>query len=229
MFVGHYTAAFLAKSVDKTIPLWILFLAVQLVDVIWAVLVVLGVEKLRIVADAGAGPLKLDLYHMPFTHGVLAALGWAVVAFVLYRRLFAKRGRAPTRAAAVVAIAVLSHWVLDFLVHRQDLPLIGNDFKVGLGLWNYPVLALLLETAPVLVGIALYLYYRPHYLSSRTTKASIFPGRYGMPLFGVVLVAVQVVVPVFFIVTDAVYASPVPRLAGRSDETRSASSVPAVR
>src|SRR5438132_9070486 len=119
MFVGHYGVSFAAQRGDKTIPLWVLFLAVQLLDVFWSVFVLLGIEKVRIAPGITASN-PLDLYYMPYTHSLLAAIGWSVAAFLVYR--LAVRN-APSRTAAIVGVAVFSHWVLDFLVHRPGLPL----------------------------------------------------------------------------------------------------------
>jgi len=115
----------------------------------------------------------LDLYYMPYTHSLLAATGWSVVAFLVYEAL--RPG--PGGAAAIVGLAVFSHWVLDFLVHRPDLPLYDNTAKVGLGLWNLPAVALGLE-ALLLFG-AMWLYLR--HTARRTA----------MLVFGVVMLAIQ--------------------------------------
>src|SRR6266446_4987290 len=143
MFVGHYGVSFAAKKAEPGIPLWVLFIAVQLLDVLWAPFVLLGIEKVRIVPGITASN-PLDLYYMPYTHSLVAALIWSAGAFALYR-LVMPRGGAP--AALVVAAAVLSHWVLDLVVHRPDLPLYDDSAKVGLGLWNHPAPALGLEAA----------------------------------------------------------------------------------
>lgn len=153
MFVGHYGVSFAAKRAAPAIPLWVLFVAVQLLDVFWAPLVLLGIEKVRIVPGITASN-PLDLYYMPYTHSLLAALLWSAGAFLVYR-LLAPRGDAG-RAALVVALAVSSHWVLDFLVHRPDLPLYDNSAKVGLGLWNFPAVAFLLEAGLLFGGMWLY-------------------------------------------------------------------------
>ena len=156
MFVGHYGVSFAAKKAEPAIPLWVLFIAVQLLDVLWAPFVLLGIEKVRIVPGITASN-PLDLYYMPYTHSLLAAIGWSVVAFLAYR--FAVRPRpAPPRVAAIVGLAVFSHWVLDFLVHRPDLPLYDNTAKVGLGLWNLPAVAFGLEV--VLLFGGMWLYFR---------------------------------------------------------------------
>ena len=153
MFVGHYGVSFAAKRVAPTIPLWALFIAVQLLDVLWAPCILLGIEKVRIVPGITASN-PLDLYYMPYTHSLLAALLWSAGAFFVYR-LFAPRGLVE-RAAFVVALAVLSHWILDFLVHRPDLPLYDNAAKVGLGLWNVPAIAFALVAALLFGGMWLY-------------------------------------------------------------------------
>lgn len=117
MFVGHYGPSFAIKTLRPAIPLWLLFIAVQLVDVAWAVLILFGVEKVRIVPGITASN-PLDLYYMPYTHSLVAAVSWSVAAAVFVWLL----PRMATRAAAVwVGAAVFSHWVLDLLVHRPDL------------------------------------------------------------------------------------------------------------
>jgi hypothetical protein len=166
MFVGHYGISFAAKKAEPAIPLWVLFIAVQLLDVLWAPFVLLGIEKVRIVPGFTASN-PLDLYYMPYTHSLLAAIGWSVVAFLAYR--LAVRSASP-RAAAIVGLAVFSHWVLDFLVHGPDLPLYDNAAKVGLGLWNLPAVAFGLE-ALLLFG-AMWLYLRQG--AARRTALLVF-------------------------------------------------------
>lgn len=152
MFVGHYGVSFAAKRADRTIPLWVLFIAVQLLDVIWAPLILLGVEKVRIVPGITASN-PLDLYYMPYTHGLLAAIAWSIVGGVVYSLFFRPTA---VRSSLIVGLAVFSHWVLDFIVHRPDLPLYDNSMKVGLGLWNHPALALALEMLLLFGGIWLF-------------------------------------------------------------------------
>jgi len=178
MFVGHYGPSLAAKAMYKSIPLWVLFLAVQLVDVVWSILVMLGIEKVRIVPGITATN-PLDLYYMPYTHSLLAAVLWSIVAVVLYR--FAPK-ISGWMTAGIVGLAVFSHWILDLLVHRPDLPLYDNTAKVGLGLWNFPVTAFLLEVALLFGGM--YVYFK-------ATKPVSRGGRYGMIIFGIVMLAVQ--------------------------------------
>ena len=108
-----------------------------------------GIEKVRIVPGITAAN-PLDLYYMPYTHSLVAALMWSVAAAVVCRLVFRWKGWG---AAAWVGAAVLSHWVLDWLVHRPDLPLYGNTAKVGLGLWNYVGISLVLEVVMLLGGV----------------------------------------------------------------------------
>mgnify|MGYP006153299189 CR=1 FL=1 len=113
MFVGHYSAGFALKAWKPQLPLWVMLLAVQAVDVGWGLLVLAGVEKVRIVPGFLAGS-PLDLYYMPYTHSLVATLVWAVAAALLYRVWRRGDGAA---AALAVGLAVASHWLLDLLVH----------------------------------------------------------------------------------------------------------------
>jgi hypothetical protein len=174
VFVGHYGVSFASKSADRSIPLWVLFIAVQLLDVAWAPFVLLGIEKVRIVPGITASN-PLDLYYMPYTHSLVAALLWSAAAFGVYR-LAAPGGR--NAPALIVGAAVFSHWILDLLVHRPDLPLYDNTAKVGLGLWNFPAPALGLEIALLFGGM--WMYFRSGGVR-----------RTGMIVFGVVMVAIQ--------------------------------------
>ena len=178
MFIGHYGVCFVANTIEKRLPLWLLFLAVQFLDVLWAVFVLSGIEKYRIVPGITAS-LPLDLYYNPYSHSLVAAVAWSAFAFAGYRWLSTARA---TRPAFLLALAVFSHWVLDFVVHRPDLPLYDDAYKVGLGLWDYPLTALALESALFFGGMWLYL---------RSTTATSFVGRYGVFLFGLVILAVH--------------------------------------
>ena len=153
MLAGHYSAALLAKAIEPRLPLWMLTIAVQLVDVLWACFALIGVEHLRIDPSLPSNPL--DLYHMPYTHSLVAVLGWAALAGAA---VFAWRRE--RLAALVVAGAVASHWFLDWLVHRRDLQLWGGSAKYGLALWNHPVLGIALE-AGLLIGSAWILLRSP--------------------------------------------------------------------
>ena len=130
MLAGHYAAAYALKAVRPIAPLWTLFVAVQAVDIVFFVFALTGVETLRVRPDA-RGPLAMDLVHIPYTHSLVLNLVYAVAIV----GVAASVRRA--RAGVVIALALLSHWMLDLIVHLHDLPLTwsGTD-SVGWGLWR---------------------------------------------------------------------------------------------
>jgi hypothetical protein len=156
MFIGHYGPAFGAKAAMRSIPLWVLFVAVQFMDVIWSIFVLFGIEKMRIVP--GFMPASsLDLYFMPYTHGLFGALALSAIFGGIVAMFMRERRRA---VFFVVAAAVFSHWILDLLVHKPDL-WIHDDVKVGFGLWRWLWISLPLELAFLYVGAWLYARYVP--------------------------------------------------------------------
>jgi hypothetical protein len=174
MFLGHFAVAYAAKRAAPRTSLGTLFVAVQWADLLWPALVLLGVEHVAIVpGDTAATPLEFVSY--PYSHSLIALLGWALVLGGLYYGL--RRDRA---GAWVVALGVLSHWVLDVIVHRADMPVLLGGPKVGLGLWNAPVVEMVLELAMFAVGLALYL---------TTTRATDRTGRYATWALAAVLLA----------------------------------------
>jgi hypothetical protein len=151
LFTGHYSFSFAGKSAEKRIPLWLLFLAVQWIDVMWSIFVLLGIEKVRIVPGITASN-ALDLYYMPYTHSLLGVLCWSALAYVVCQLVPSLRGK---RTGLIVAGAVFSHWILDLIVHRPDLALYDSVGKMGFGLWNYRGAAFALEMAVLLGGAAM--------------------------------------------------------------------------
>ena len=179
MFVGHYGVSFAAKSVEKRLPLWVWFIAVQWLDVIWSVLVLMGIEKLRITpgfTEANA----LDLYYMPFTHGLPGSIVLSVILGGIVA-LFTKGNRGMT--ILLVAAASFSHWVLDLVVHTPDLPLYDNTAKVGFGLWRHVAFSFPLEL--IVLGLGTWLY-------ARMTTFTGAKGRYVFWGFVIFLAAMQV-------------------------------------
>jgi hypothetical protein len=156
MFIGHYGPAFGAKAAVARVPLWVYFIAVQWLDVIWSSLVLLGVEKVRIVPGFTQGS-ALDLYFMPYTHGLIGALALSVI-FGGIVALFFRAHRAPVFFA--IAAAVFSHWLLDLVVHMPDLWIWGN-VKIGFGLWRWLWISLPLELASLFIGAWLYARFVP--------------------------------------------------------------------
>ncbi len=152
MFVGHYGVSFALKPKAPRVPLWVWFIAVQWLDVVWSVLVLLGVERLRIVPSFTQAN-ALDLYYMPYTHGLPGSIALSLIlgAFVA---LFMRGNRA--RIFGLVAAASFSHWILDLIVHVPDLPLYDNTAKVGFGLWRHVILSFPLEL--IILGLGAWFY-----------------------------------------------------------------------
>lgn len=161
MFIGHWSAAFVAAAAHKRAPkLGTLFVAAQLVDWGFLALAMVGIERLRI--EPGATVMNaLDLYHMPYTHSLLGSAAWAF-AFALVLLAW----RRDVLTAAIGGLVVLSHWLLDLLVHRPDLTLAGHEPYLGLGLWNHPAIEIPLEIGITLIAFAIYV---------RRTKGPIAP------------------------------------------------------
>jgi membrane-bound metal-dependent hydrolase YbcI (DUF457 family) len=153
MFIGHFALGFGAKKFAPQVSLGILFLACQLADIIWPNLVLFGIETLRI--QPGATVMTpLDFSSYPYSHSLVALLLWSLIFAVLYMAL----SRAGLKAGFVIAALVLSHWILDVLTHRPDIPItLGESSKIGAGLWNYPIIAIPFEL--LLFGTGVWLYH----------------------------------------------------------------------
>jgi hypothetical protein len=150
MFLGHFAVGFGAKKFAPRASLGTLFLAVQFVDLLWPTLVLLGVERVRI-APGITAVTPLDFEHYPISHSLIAVVGWALLFGVVYFLI-----RRDQRTSLVLALAVLSHWLLDWLSHRPDLPLFPGGARVGLGLWQSLPATLVVELGLFAVGVALY-------------------------------------------------------------------------
>ena len=182
MFVGHYSVAFAAKSDKNKIPLWVLFVAVQFLDYIWATLVLLGIEKLRVIKGFTAGSM-LDSYFHPYSHSLITAILWSCVAAIVYKPICSWLGFVYTKSAALIIwVAVFSHWILDLIAHPRDLAIYDDTWKVGFGLWNYRDPEFALEIGLLGAGILLYL--------TRNVMPAIRKG--AVIAFGAALVVIQI-------------------------------------
>ena len=182
MFIGHYSVAFACRTERNKIPLWVLFVAVQFLDYIWATLVLVGIEKLRVIKGFTEGSM-LDSYFQPYSHSLITAMIWSVVAAFVYETVRSRHGCHCSRSAPlIIGLAVFSHWILDLVAHPRDLPIYGNAAKVGFGLWNYRDPEFALEIALLAGGIALYL--------TRNAMPAIRKG--AVVGFGLLLVIVQI-------------------------------------
>lgn len=178
MFIGHFGVGFGAKSVAPKISLGSLFLAAQFIDLLWPTLLLLGVERVRIAPGITAvTPLAFE--HYPVSHSLAAVLAWALLVVGAY--LLLPRDRI---GALLLGLLVLSHWGLDAIVHRPDLPLFpGSAVLIGLDAWSSLPLTLAIELALFALGVWLY---------SRSTSPSDAVGRWsfaGLVVFLLVIYA----------------------------------------
>jgi hypothetical protein len=177
VFVGHFGAGMAGKTVAPRLSLGTLLLSAQWADLVWPILLLAGVERVVIVP----GLMKtsaLDFVSYPVSHSLLALVGWALLLGGVH---FLRRRDA--RAAAVVGALVVSHWFLDVLMHRPDMPVWPGGPRIGLGLWDSVAGTVAAEIALYGAGVALYL---------RLTRARDRTGVIALWAFLVVLLALWI-------------------------------------
>lgn len=151
MFIGHFGIGFGAKKAAPGISLGLLFMAVQFLDLLWPTLLLLDAEHVSIVPGITKST-PLDFTDYPISHSLLTVIGWGLLFGFLYWLI-----KKNTKYAIILALCVVSHWFLDYIVHRPDLPLYpGDSPRVGLAVWNFPILSLLIEGAIFLTGVIMY-------------------------------------------------------------------------
>ena len=177
MFIGHFAAGLATKKVAAKPSLGTLFIAAQFIDLLWPVLLLMGMESVVVDPD-NTVVTPLNFTHYPISHSLLAVLIWAVLLGGIY--FLIKRDK---KSSIWLGLLVISHWLLDLVVHRPDLPLLPGrgQIKVGLGLWNSLYGTMILELA--LLGIGVYFY-------TSVTKARNKTGRYAFWALIVFLVLV---------------------------------------
>ena len=174
MFIGHFAVALGAKRMAPAVSLGTMFLAAQLADLLWPNFVLLGVERVDVVPGITA-VTPLDFVSYPYSHSLLALTLWAILVAVLYRGF-----RRSWLAGATVATVLLSHWVLDVVSHRPDMPLAFGPTRVGLGLWYSVPATIVVEGALFVSGVAIY---------ARATRARDRIGSLGLwSLIGLLIV-----------------------------------------
>ena len=154
MFIGHYAVGMAAKKVAPGLNLGLLFIACQWLDHVWPIFVLLGIEKVRVDHHATV-VTPLDFQYYPFSHSLLMTVVWAVLlggAYLLIKKNF--------RNALILGAVVMSHWVLDWITHRPDMPISLDGVKVGLGLWNSLYGLFMIEVSLFAGGIILFLKSR---------------------------------------------------------------------
>lgn len=165
MFIGHYGLALAAKRAAPRVSLGTSIAAAQLADLIWPVLLLLGLEHVSIVPNANPF-LRLSFDSYPWTHSLLMDVVWALIAGGAYAAV-----RGDRKGGVIVGLLVVSHWVLDWITHVPDLPLYPGGPRVGLGLWRSMYGTMLVEAVMLVVGLALY---------TRTTRATDRTGRWAL-------------------------------------------------
>ena len=151
VIVGHYGLAAGAKSVDRRAPLWSLMLATQWLDVVFIPLFLLGIESIETLPPGGYGDVVI---HADYTHSLIGSLvlstAFGAIAWWRWDR----------RLGLLLGAVAFSHWVLDLIVHRADMPILpgnaGDLPLLGFGLWALPVGSILLEVALLVFGVFLY-------------------------------------------------------------------------
>ena len=151
MFIGHFGVALAAKKVAPRTSLGTLVMAAQFVDLLWPIFLLLGVERV-LIAPGTTAVTPLDFLSYPLSHSLLADLGWACLFAGIYKLV-----KRDSRGAVCLWFVLFSHWLLDALSHRPDLPLYpGSSTYVGLGLWNSRGWTFLVESAIFALGATLY-------------------------------------------------------------------------
>ena len=169
MFIGHLALGFAAKRVAPRVSLAVLVSAAQLADILWPVFIALGIEQVRIVPGFTAFT-PFDFVSYPYSHSLVFLAGWGLLLGVIYQRLVPG-----SRVVRLIAMLVVSHWVLDFVTHRPDMPIVPGGPEFGLGLWNSIPATLIVEVVMYVAGLWLYM---------RATRARDGIGRWGFRLAG---------------------------------------------
>jgi hypothetical protein len=166
MFIGHFGLAFAAKKTSHKLSLGTTFLAAQFIDLLWPFFLLLGIERVSI-ESGNTAFTPLNFVSYPYSHSLVAVMIWALLFGAAYYII-----KKDARSAVVLSLLVISHWLLDLVVHRPDLPLtLVGETKVGLGLWNNRTATMLLELSIFFIGVALY---------TAATKAKNKTGKYAL-------------------------------------------------
>ncbi|HEY0679840.1 MAG TPA: hypothetical protein VGD17_16265 [Chitinophagaceae bacterium] len=166
MFLGHFALGFAAKKVSSKPSLGTLFMATQFIDLLWPFLLIFGFETIRI-EPGNTAFTPINFVSYPYSHSLMAVLIWGLLFGVIYYMI-----RKDLKSAVLLGALVLSHWFLDLIAHRPDLPItFSEQTKVGLGLWNYKTATLIIELLVFAAGILIY---------TSVTKAKNNTGRYAL-------------------------------------------------
>jgi len=168
MFIGHYAVGLASKRAAPHASLGALIAAPILLDLLWPIFLLIGRE--HVVIQPNSNPfLRLDFVSYPISHGLVAVIGWATLFAALYFGIARY-----ALGAIAIWIGVISHWLLDYVVHRPDLPLYAGGRLLGLGLWNHRWLTIVIEVTMFFIAIWTY---------QRQTRAKNKIGQYGFWAF----------------------------------------------
>jgi len=150
MFIGHYAVGLASKKAAPHASLGVLIAAPILLDLLWPIFLLIGSE--HVVIQPNSNPfLRLEFISYPLSHGLVAVVGWATLFAALYFGIARYAW-----GAIVILIGVISHWLLDYVVHRPDLPLYAGSRLLGLGLWNHRWLTMAIEVSMFFIAIWTY-------------------------------------------------------------------------
>lgn len=178
MFIGHFGIGFGAKKYAPAISLGVLFIAAQFLDLLWPSLLLLDLEHV-VISPGITKVMPYDFIDYPISHSLIMVVGWGFILALLAKFMFKN-----LKYSIIIFLCVISHWFLDLIVHRPDLPIIpGDSTLLGFGLWNYPFLTALIEGVIFIAGVFLYL---------KATSSKNNHGKYGL----IVLIALFIVIQV---------------------------------
>jgi membrane-bound metal-dependent hydrolase YbcI (DUF457 family) len=165
VFIGHFAVGFAAKKFAPRTSMALLLAAPLFLDMLWPIFVLAGWEQVRI--DPGnTRYTPLDFVHYPWSHSLLMSIVWATLFALIYHRFTHNRP-----GTIAIWIGVVSHWVLDWITHRPDMPLYPEGPRLGLGLWNSIAATMVVEIGMLAVGVWLYM---------RTTRSRDRLGTYAL-------------------------------------------------
>ncbi|MFB5086601.1 permease [Psychrobacillus sp. PGGUH221] len=154
MFAGHFGISATVKSKTPETPLWSLIVSTQLLDIVFIPFILVGLENIESIGDGGYGN---DMIYAFYTHSLVGSLILSILAALLAKRLWGRK------SGIIIGAVVFSHWILDFIVHRPDMPIlpgnIGNLPLLGLGLWETVPGSVLLEALLLAIGCFFYFSY----------------------------------------------------------------------
>jgi len=180
VFIGHFAVAFGAKKWAPGLSLGLLFFAAQFADLLWPNLVLLGIERVELKPGITV-VTPFDFISYPYSHSLVALILWGAILAIVNRSVRKDNWLAPV----VLMFAVISHWILDFVTHRPDMPLnFTGTTKVGLGMWNSLPLTLAVELSMFAVGLALY---------RKTTAPADRKGKFGFAILAAFLLVLYLI------------------------------------